>query len=50
MHPTASDTSAVAVINASAAVTLLNRDLKKFRLWAGFKPTTSAMLVQCSPN
>ena len=28
MHPTSSDTRAVAVINASAAVTLLNRDLK----------------------
>ena len=39
------------VINASAAVTLLEqRPEKKFRLWAGFEPTTSAMPVQCSPN
>ena len=39
------------VINASAPVTLLEqRPEKNFRLWAGFEPTTSAMLVQCSPN
>ena len=37
------------VINASVAVTLLEqRPEKKFRLWAGFEPTTSATPVQCS--
>ena len=41
----------VTVINASAAVTLLEQTPEKiFRLWAGFEPTTSAMPVQCSPN
>ena len=39
----------ITVINASAAVTLLEqRPEKIFRLWAGFEPTTSAMPVQCS--
>ena len=36
------------VINASAAVTARTETWKKFRLWAGFEPTTSAMPVQCS--
>ena len=38
-------------LNASASITLLEqRPEKKFRLRAGFEPTTSAMPVQCSPN
>ena len=44
-------TSVKTVINASAAVTLLEQRPDKIsRLWAGFEPTTSAMPVQCSPN
>ena len=40
----------ITVINASAAVTLLEQRPEKILALSGFEPTTSALPVQCSTN